>query len=116
MFIGRNKEFQLFDVLYKRQDSCLAIVYGRRRVGKTEFIRRFCESKPYLYYACAECTDDVQLRKFSAFVLNPRQKEGIPESNQVSFPSCYSFHIRDFIRKIIYFILIRYILCSLFNL
>ena len=103
MFIGRNKEFQLFDVLYKRQDSCLAIVYGRRRVGKTEFIRRFCESKPYLYYACAECTDDVQLRKFSAFVLNPRQKEGIPESNQVSFLFCYSFYIREFIRKIIYF-------------
>lgn len=79
MFIGRNKEFQLFNDLYKRQDSCLAIVYGRRRVGKTEFIRRFCESKPHLYYACAECTDDVQLREFSALALS----SGIPASKYV---------------------------------
>ena len=62
-----------------------------------------CEPKPHRYYACAGCTGDVQLRKFSAFVLNPRQKEGIPESNQVSFLFCYSFYIREFIRKIIYF-------------
>ena len=63
-----------------------------------------CEPKPHRYYACAGCTGDVQLRKFSAFVLNPRQKEGIPESNQVSFLFCYSFYIREFIHKIIYLI------------
>ena len=90
MFIGRNKEFQLFDDLYKRQDSCLAIVYGRRRVGKTEFIRRFCESKPHLYYACVECTDDVQLRKFSAFVLNQGKKKGYP--NLIRYPFFSAIH------------------------
>ena len=42
------------------------IVYGRRRVGKTSLIRRFCEGKPTIYFsALLEETAKENLKTFS---------------------------------------------------
>ena len=54
MFIGREKELQeLTDKLSGRKFEAV-LLYGRRRIGKTELIRRAAErfNGKFLYYEC----------------------------------------------------------------
>ena len=39
-FVDRQKELQFLETLYKRDGFNLVVIYGRRRVGKTELITR----------------------------------------------------------------------------
>ena len=48
-FYGREKELTLMEKLRNAPPSFLVIT-GRRRVGKTELIREFCQDKKSLYY------------------------------------------------------------------
>ena len=56
------------------------MLYGRRRVGKTETLKEFCKKKPHVFFACRECTDKLQLRTFSEKML----KEDIPARRYIS--------------------------------
>ena len=49
MFIGRERELASLECLYKSDKFEFAVVYGRRRVGKTALISRFIEEKKAIY-------------------------------------------------------------------
>lgn len=53
-FVDREQEMQYLEREYSRAEASLVIVYGRRRVGKTELINEFCKGKPSLYFLAAE--------------------------------------------------------------
>ena len=55
------------------------MLYGRRRVGKTETLREFCRNKPHVFYSCREISDKLQLRSFSEKLLN----EKIPAASYI---------------------------------
>ncbi len=80
MFVGREKEIEFLESRYHAAGGQLVVLYGRRRVGKTETLRRFCQKKPHVFFACRECTDNLQLRNFSEMLL----REGIPAGKYVS--------------------------------
>ena len=61
MFIGRETELQFLNDRYNSNKGELIVLYGRRRVGKTETLRQFCKGKPHLFFSCRECTDKLQL-------------------------------------------------------
>lgn len=65
MFIGRKREMQFFIKLYTSDKAEFVTLYGRRRVGKTEFLTEFCKDKPTLFYTCREYTDKKQFAEFS---------------------------------------------------
>jgi len=69
MFVGRKTELDFLDDKYNTAGGQLIVLYGRRRVGKTETLHEFCKDKEHIFYACAECTDTEQLRSFSTRVL-----------------------------------------------
>ena len=56
------------------------VLYGRRRIGKTEFLRRFAEGKPHIFYSCRELSDGKQLAAFSERIL----KAGSPAAKYLS--------------------------------
>lgn len=80
MFIGREAELQFLNNRYQTDRGQLIVLYGRRRVGKTETLREFCKGKPHVFYSCTQTTDRVQLRNFSSRMLH----EGIPAGNYIS--------------------------------
>lgn len=55
----------------------MAIIYGRRRIGKMALIRKFCEGKPVFFYTARAWKDAFQLEEFSqavgTFNHNPQQ-------------------------------------------
>ena len=80
MFIGREKELEFLESRYQAEGGQLVVLYGRRRVGKTETLRQFCKKKPHVFFACRECTDKIQLKSFSEKLL----KEDIPAKKYVN--------------------------------
>ncbi len=72
MFIGRKQELQFFEDKYNSIGGQLIVLYGRRRVGKTETLREFCKNKPHIFYSCREISDKLQLRSFSEKLLRER--------------------------------------------
>ncbi|MFW5887324.1 MAG: AAA family ATPase [Bacteriovoracia bacterium] len=45
MFIGRNEEIHDLEKLYNEERSSFVVVYGRRRIGKSSLIDKFCSNK-----------------------------------------------------------------------
>ncbi len=84
MFINRESELDQLERLYSSDQAELFVLYGRRRVGKTELLRVFSEGKPHVYFIATLSSDSEQLATFSQQVYgfsNPETPEGF------SYPS-----------------------------
>lgn len=66
MFVGRDEELKVLEGLYGSSRFEMAIVYGRRRVGKTALLDRFSRGKNVLYFTAQEESNALNLRRFSA--------------------------------------------------
>ena len=64
-FIGREAELNFLNEKYNSDKGELIVLYGRRRIGKTELLNHFSQDKPCVFYSCSQSLDRVQLRKFS---------------------------------------------------
>jgi AAA+ ATPase superfamily predicted ATPase len=65
MFIDRKKELAMLEQRYRSDQAELFVLYGRRRVGKTELLHAFCAGKPYLFFIATLSSDSEQLATFS---------------------------------------------------
>ena len=70
MFIGRENELKFLNNCYKSDHAEFVMLYGRRRVGKTETLTEFCKGKPSVFYSCREYTTEKQLAEFSDALLS----------------------------------------------
>lgn len=77
-FFGRTGELETLQDSYENPTAEMAIIYGRRRIGKTALIRKFCEGKPVFFYTARAWKDDFQLEEFSQAIgtlnNNPQQR------------------------------------------
>lgn len=80
MFIGRESELQFLNDAYQSNKAEFIVLYGRRRVGKTELLNEFCKDKDAIFYTCREYTDIKQLQSFTDKVHTYQ----IPEFEYVS--------------------------------
>lgn len=65
MFINRKTELDLLDQHYRSNQAELFVLYGRRRVGKTELLHAFCADKPHIFFIATLSSDSEQLATFS---------------------------------------------------
>lgn len=68
-FFGRENELKFLQKAYQSDKAEMIVLYGRRRVGKTELLKEFCQQKPSVFYSCRKYTDQEQLRNFSKALL-----------------------------------------------
>lgn len=61
-FINREKELHYFEEKWQEGISQLLIVYGKRRVGKTELIKQFLNNKPAVYFLADRRPESQQLK------------------------------------------------------
>lgn len=69
-FFGRKKELDFLEEKYKAKNGQLIIIYGRRRIGKTEVISHFCKDKNAVFFTCTQTEDVNQLKNFSTILLS----------------------------------------------
>ncbi|MBU7046531.1 MAG: ATP-binding protein [Theionarchaea archaeon] len=51
-FVNREAELKFLEKKYAEDTAQMIIIYGRRRIGKTELIKKFIQNKPSLYFLC----------------------------------------------------------------
>lgn len=65
MFIGRKDELHELELLYNSDKFECVIIWGRRRVGKTELINKFCKNKKTILFTGIEANDEINFSNFS---------------------------------------------------
>ncbi|MDE6971596.1 MAG: ATP-binding protein [Lachnospiraceae bacterium] len=69
MFIGREQELKKLNRMYQSDKLEAAVIYGRRRVGKTTLINEFCKDKKTIFFAAQENSADQNLETLSHAVM-----------------------------------------------
>ena len=69
MFIGRERELKALEKLYTSNKFEFAVIYGRRRVGKTALINRFIGDKSAIYFMGVESNAKQNLENFSKSII-----------------------------------------------
>lgn len=65
MFVGRKEELSSLNEHYQMQNFQCAIIYGRRRIGKTELISEFVKDKPTIFYTATQENAESNLTRMS---------------------------------------------------
>jgi AAA+ ATPase superfamily predicted ATPase len=70
MFIGRSQELSLLEEAYSADKNCLAVIYGRRRIGKSSLVKQFSLGKPFFYTFEALENEDTkgQIQHFTSYL------------------------------------------------
>ena len=69
MFIGRERELAALNKLYASDKFEFAVIYGRRRVGKTALINQFIKDKKAVYFTGVESNALQNLENLSKSIL-----------------------------------------------
>lgn len=69
MFIGRESELEKLTNMYNSNQFEFAVIYGRRRVGKTTLITKFCKDKNAIYFMSSESTIKENMENLSNAVF-----------------------------------------------
>lgn len=69
MFIGRERELSALDRLYRSNKFEFAVIYGRRRVGKTALINKFIDDKNAIYFMGVESNEKQNLENLSKNIM-----------------------------------------------
>lgn len=69
MFIGRERELQELNRLFESDRFEFAVIYGRRRVGKTALITQFIRDKDAIYFMGVESSSKQNLENLSKSII-----------------------------------------------
>lgn len=108
MFVGRTKELSFLNDLYDSDKFEFAVIYGRRRVGKTTLIKEFVKDKELVInFAAIEYDNQTNLRNLSFEIY--KQLDGI-ESKSVflDFQSAFEYVFEKSITQRIVLVLDEY--------
>lgn len=88
MFIGRKEELNMLEEHYHSNKAELMILYGRRRIGKTELLNQFANDKDAILFTAVETNKQLQLESFSN-LLNSYDNDNIKEI-YLDWESCFN--------------------------
>lgn len=77
MFAGRKKELKKLESMYQEENFQFAVIYGRRRVGKTTLIAQFIRDKPAISYIAVEGTMKDNLTGLSRAVMREKESSAV---------------------------------------
>ncbi|MDI6728319.1 MAG: ATP-binding protein [Thermodesulfovibrionales bacterium] len=65
MFVNRERELEALGSAYKESKAQFIVIYGKRRVGKTELVKQFFKKIPHIYFLADKSPEKEQLRLLS---------------------------------------------------
>ena len=79
-FIDRERELQHLNSAYGSSRSEFIVVFGRRRIGKTELLRQFIKDKYAVYFLADERGDAANLSEFRTLIAGGTGNEILGQS------------------------------------
>ncbi len=65
MFLNRTKELAFLEEKWREPKPQLIVLWGKRRVGKTELVKQFIKDIPHVYFLSESTNETEQLKRFS---------------------------------------------------
>ena len=86
MFVNRQAELELLEQRYTSEQAELFVLYGRRRVGKTELLTRFCQGKRHVFFVADLDVEPVLRAGLSAapHAIASNAASGLPRAPRCS--------------------------------
>ena len=97
-FLGRTEQIKLITNFFSSDKNNAALIYGRRRVGKTELIKHCLKtvSTTSIYYECKETSEQNNIESFSEIIA---EVFGLPPLAFDSFEAVLSFLYKQATKK-----------------
>jgi AAA+ ATPase superfamily predicted ATPase len=90
-FVNRKVELDFLNKKWGEKQSQLIIIYGKRRVGKTELSIRFAKNKPHIYFLCERIAAHKQLKKFTEVIAEYFDDEFLPEEGFRDWETAFKY-------------------------
>ena len=90
MFVGRQQELNTLHKLYNSGKFEFAVIYGRRRVGKTALISEFSKDKDTIFFTGVETNAKQNLDNFSRCIMEYSTGTAV-DSSFVSFQAALEY-------------------------
>jgi AAA+ ATPase superfamily predicted ATPase len=92
-FVNRTQELALLERLYKEaeKEGQFLVLYGKRRVGKTELIKHFFQNKPHFYYLASRIAAKDQLKTLSEVLADYLEEPLLKNSPFTSWRDLFDF-------------------------
>jgi AAA+ ATPase superfamily predicted ATPase len=74
----RERELGYLDTRYASGRAELAVLYGRRRVGKTTLAYHWAQDKPHLFFFATQDDNATLLRRFSQLIKSAAGEDATP--------------------------------------
>lgn len=108
MFIGRKRELNDLKQRYESGKFEFAVIYGRRRVGKTTLINEFVKDKEVIFYTGIESNEKENLEGLSKSIYSLSQDFGDASSSFSSFQDALETAFKIAEKRRIVFIMDEY--------
>ena len=80
---------------YRSEQAELFVLYGRRRVGKTELLRTFCRDKRHIFFMADLSSDTLLLASFSRTIGELLLGPGAPPLSFASWDAAFEYVARE---------------------
>lgn len=90
-FVNREAELDFLNKKWSENKSQLVIVYGKRRVGKTELCIQFAKDKPHIYFLCERIAPHKQLQKFTEMLSEYFKDEFLPPEGFKDWETAFKY-------------------------
>lgn len=96
LFVNRKKELEYLEQIYSKNRFSLVVLFGRRRVGKTELIKKFIENKDSAYILATDESTEENIKEFKSHFAKITKKDYFLSINE-SFNGLFK-HLADEIK------------------
>ncbi len=91
MFVDRKEELNFLEGKFKSRTSQMIILYGRRRIGKTELLKQFAKDKKHIFFSADLSSEQEQLRQFTEAVYYETKDEFLKTQRFTSWESLLKY-------------------------
>ena len=97
-FIDREKELRALDKFWREDQPQFIVIYGKRRVGKTELIKQFIKDKPRVYFLAQAINEHENLKALGGAVGEAMGDETLSKKGFDTWKEFFSY-IRERLKK-----------------
>jgi len=90
-FVNRKTELAFLEGKWKENKAQLLVIYGKRRVGKTELSIHFAKDKAHIYFLCERISSLKQLKKFTEMVGTYFKDEFLPQNGFSDWEAAFKY-------------------------
>ncbi|ADN36140.1 ATPase [Methanolacinia petrolearia DSM 11571] len=88
-FVNREQELDFLNKKYAENSAQMIVLYGKRRIGKTELIKKFIEDKDGTYILCTNDSTEENIKEMKDKFADLTGKEYFRDIDVSSFYSLY---------------------------